>query len=834
MAKYKIIPSSRTIVQSPISIGHKAEKGVEAIEFDVTAWVETYGSGTLTVIMRRWGDAIPYPIALEIDENNKATWVLSDTDTARAGMAYAQLSYIVGETVVKKSDIYTFRVMDSLTGEGEPPEAYESWLEHLQHLAAEAMAEVLDIEGVATDKTLTVDGGIADAKAAGDALRALEDQFTEETDQLKADLSEYVNILGERTAQLLNYIDAEIIHGFPNNGAIISAAVARSVIVPVNITENSVITIHRGILGSRFIVSSHTSKPEIGSPTVNIVTNNSGASLQISVDSSIKYLCLYFFNTGSDTGLDETECLKSIMVNVGDYDGYENYYDPRMADGAITEEKLSDGLNNVIKSITSASDNPSGAKQFNNTETQSLTWTSGYYYNVTTGIRQAAENFAHSQKISVNYNDTFFITNHNGNVLFYDDNDTYLGYVNTKYNAVVPFGVISRTSYIILNCLNTSYQASSISKVLKGKTVSNIFTQKNGEEIELLYDSTYFVQTRYTNTTTGVINTVSSFYGTAPLAIKPNHKYRIGKQSQIVYFDNKMVFVSAVVPTPINIECELDITTPETAYYMAVNSLFADNAIYDLEYVPVLQTEKKLNGKTVVCFGDSIIGNYAYGDNIPYQIEKHTGAKVYNVGFGGCRMENLVNDPQHTNYFSMVGIVDALESGDWTNQDTYASSIGAMVAKRLEVLKSIDFDEVDIVTIEYGTNEYGYTQDDATDPYNTNTYGGAIRYCVEKLLSLYPQIKICFFTPIYRYFSSSGDDSDTHEHPTMHGKLTDNVATMKMVANEYKLPCIDMYYTGGINKYNWSHYLNEDGTHPNSDGRKLLGCRYAGELNRLF
>ena len=188
MAKYKIIPSSRTIVQSPISIGHKAEKGVEAIEFDLTAWVETYGSGTLTVIMRRWGDAIPYPIALEIDENNKATWTLSDTDTAKAGMAYAQLSYIVGETVVKKSDIYTFRVMDSLTGEGEPPEAYESWLETLTHLAAEAMAEVLDIKGAVTDKTLTIDGGIADAKATGDALSALEDQFSEETDKLKADL----------------------------------------------------------------------------------------------------------------------------------------------------------------------------------------------------------------------------------------------------------------------------------------------------------------------------------------------------------------------------------------------------------------------------------------------------------------------------------------------------------------------------------------------------------------------------------------------------------------------------------------------------------------------
>ena len=222
MAKYKIIPSSMTIVRSPISIGHKAEKGVEAIEFDVTAWVETYGSGTLTVIMRRWGDAIPYPIALEIDENNKATWTLSDIDTAKAGMAYAQLNYIVGDEVVKKSDIYTFRVMDSLTGEGEPPEAYESWLEHLTHLAAEAMAEVLDIEGIVTDKTLTVAGGIADAKATGDALSALEDQFTEKTDKLKADLGAHENY----TKTKIGSADFEIadITGYTEyNGALGSA-----------------------------------------------------------------------------------------------------------------------------------------------------------------------------------------------------------------------------------------------------------------------------------------------------------------------------------------------------------------------------------------------------------------------------------------------------------------------------------------------------------------------------------------------------------------------------------------------------------------------------------
>lgn len=35
------------------------------------------------------------------------------------------------------------------------------------------MAEVLDIEGIVTDKTLTVDGGIADAKKTGDEISAI-------------------------------------------------------------------------------------------------------------------------------------------------------------------------------------------------------------------------------------------------------------------------------------------------------------------------------------------------------------------------------------------------------------------------------------------------------------------------------------------------------------------------------------------------------------------------------------------------------------------------------------------------------------------------------------
>ena len=176
---------------SALFIGYVAENGVTNVEFDVSAWVTMYGSGTATLIMKRWGDANPYPIALEVDNEGLATWTISATDTAKKGFAYAQLRYEAG-TKVKKSPIYTLKIGESLGSPAEAPDQYEDWIDALTHLAAQAMAEALDIEDIPTDKTLTVDGGIADAKSAGNALALKADKSTTytktEVDQMIEDV----------------------------------------------------------------------------------------------------------------------------------------------------------------------------------------------------------------------------------------------------------------------------------------------------------------------------------------------------------------------------------------------------------------------------------------------------------------------------------------------------------------------------------------------------------------------------------------------------------------------------------------------------------------------
>ena len=62
------------------------------------------------------------------------------------------------------------------------------------------------------------------------------------------------------------------------------------------------------------------------------------------------------------------------------------------------------------------------------------------------------------------------------------------------------------------------------------------------------------------------------------------------------------------------------------------------------------------------------------------------------------------------------------------------------------------------------------------------------------------------------------------------GKKTETEG-LKKVAEEYKIPCVDMYRTLGFNKFSSAYYFNSyDGTHPNSRGLKLMGSKIAGKL----
>lgn len=249
-----------------------------------------------------------------------------------------------------------------------------------------------------------------------------------------------------------------------------------------------------------------------------------------------------------------------------------------------------------------------------------------------------------------------------------------------------------------------------------------------------------------------------------------------------------------------------------------------------------------LSDKKIVCFGDSITGNYLPPSDYPSKLTNLTGATVYNVGFGGCTMcKNGFREE-----FSMVALSQAIHDEDYTEQDesttviTYAAE-GAnsfvdtgidYVPTHVSTLESINWDSVDIVTISYGTNDFtnGYEIENVNDKYDITTYKGALRTSIELLLTKHPNVKIVLITPSWRWYP--GDvykDSDDYAVDGQY--LFEFAEALISVAKEYHLPYIDMYYESGFNKFNRLQYFYaNDGTHPKNNGVNAIADIISNKL----
>ena len=233
---------------------------------------------------------------------------------------------------------------------------------------------------------------------------------------------------------------------------------------------------------------------------------------------------------------------------------------------------------------------------------------------------------------------------------------------------------------------------------------------------------------------------------------------------------------------------------------------------------------KPLAGKTIVCFGDSLFGMYRGDTSAPAFVAETTGANVYNVGFGGCRMATHPT----TGYaaFSMWALADAVATGTWTAQDAQASSGSSYFPDQLAILKGIDFSKVDYAVIHYGTNDFGGSVaiGSSSPASDHSTLCGALRYSIEALLTAYPKLRIFISLPVYRFWTENNVTTYAETYQNSQNKtLPDYIEAMKDVAKEYNLPVIDGYGGMGINRINAAQFLS-DGTHHNETGRRRFGA----------
>lgn len=280
----------------------------------------------------------------------------------------------------------------------------------------------------------------------------------------------------------------------------------------------------------------------------------------------------------------------------------------------------------------------------------------------------------------------------------------------------------------------------------------------------------------------------------------------------------------------------LRVTTSSADSIVTVNEEIKESAQTVMRLRPTVKVSKDnldfaviepmLAGRKIVVFGDSLIGMTRDQTSVTAYAAEYTGAKVYNVGFGGCRMSKHPTNGYAA--FSMWALADAVSSGSYTTQDAQAASGADYFAQQLAVLKSIDFANVGMAVIHYGTNDFtgNVAIDNADDDDDTSTLCGALRYALRKIQTAYPKIRVFVSLPIYRKWDSTGAETYTNANGK---KLREFCTALAGVADEFNCPCIDGYKALGINAANASAFL-ADGTHLNEYGRQAFGEYIGGCL----
>ncbi len=237
----------------------------------------------------------------------------------------------------------------------------------------------------------------------------------------------------------------------------------------------------------------------------------------------------------------------------------------------------------------------------------------------------------------------------------------------------------------------------------------------------------------------------------------------------------------------------------------------------------------------VVIMGDSIMGQSRGETSVAEQLENMLGVPVYNGAFGGTclAMQEDIKDNYTSDLMNMVGLSKAIVADDFGVQQTARSrrDITDYYAAVVDELECVDFSQVEVLVLAFGVNDYhaGVPLDNAANPMDEYTYGGALRSVVTTIRQRYPDMRIVLATPTYAWYRSNGLTCE--EYMTGDAFLEDYVEKEIAIARELGVEVIDLYHDVYPHEVweDWEIYT-EDGLHPNESGRALLATLLAEKL----
>ena len=131
-------------------IGRQGENNVTQVIFDFSALKTEFGTGTLSLSVKRPKEYVPYAQTMTVSGTN-ATWLVNETDTGNFGCGEIQLTYTVSGKVAK-TVIYKYTVYRSIGVDGEYPIPGQTWQEEMED-EIEAIKE--DLQNITTSAVPT-------------------------------------------------------------------------------------------------------------------------------------------------------------------------------------------------------------------------------------------------------------------------------------------------------------------------------------------------------------------------------------------------------------------------------------------------------------------------------------------------------------------------------------------------------------------------------------------------------------------------------------------------------------------------------------------------------
>ena len=183
-------------------------------------------------------------------------------------------------------------------------------------------------------------------------------------------------------------------------------------------------------------------------------------------------------------------------------------------------------------------------------------------------------------------------------------------------------------------------------------------------------------------------------------------------------------------------------------------------------------------------------------------------------------------------YVGMIKGYDTTNAG--VGGSGYVRRVAGTGVNCVDIVDDIDFSNYDLVTIAYGINDWKYVEDlgdMSTSTLNDGTMVGNMRYCIEKILTDNPFIKLVIIGP-FNCTAMGGNVAGNWGLGKVlsNGTLQDCIDKIKSVCDYYNLQYIDCI-SSNISSRVTVPSIFKDGVHPKQDCILKMAKCFAAQID---